>query len=250
MATCGETRVVKALLVLGLLIREVLITLESKGERLMKGRSKGAACTQSSKPLLTVGAALQGLTQDLPRRSLPSSGLSRLMGHLSEVDLHQEALCGATLAASHANHRIREAIINYLAGEGHGALQLLGCTGPETQRGLLGGCAAHRCWAMLSVGRGPGDGGEVKLKVNTGTRTNGENPMGNIFRLEIGRKCTEDGRIGKRVKPLQWRDALGDSSSLLRAGNGYCLIIHLLVDGIKMQIFALTNCIWPWGPAE
>lgn len=57
----GETRVVKALLALGLLIREVLIMFESKGERLMKGRSKGAASRLSSKPQLTVGAALQGL---------------------------------------------------------------------------------------------------------------------------------------------------------------------------------------------
>jgi len=60
MGTCGETRVVKALLALGLLIREVLITFKSKGERLMKGRSKGAASMLSSKPWLTVGAALQG----------------------------------------------------------------------------------------------------------------------------------------------------------------------------------------------
>lgn len=139
MGTCGETRVVKALLVPGLLIREVLITFESKGETLMKGRSKGAASTPSSKPQLTVGAALQGLTQDISRRSLPSSGLLRVMGHPSEAVLHQEALCGATLAAGHANHRIREVIINYLAGEGHRALQLLGCTGPETQHWLQGG---------------------------------------------------------------------------------------------------------------
>lgn len=60
MGTHGETRVVKALPALGLLIREVLITFESKGERLMKGRSKGAASRLSSKPELTAGAALQG----------------------------------------------------------------------------------------------------------------------------------------------------------------------------------------------
>lgn len=45
---------------LGLLIREVLITFESKGEGLMKGRSKGAASRLSSKLELAVGAALQG----------------------------------------------------------------------------------------------------------------------------------------------------------------------------------------------
>lgn len=60
MGTRSETGVVKALLALGLLIREVLITFESKGERLMKRRSKGAASMLSSKPRLTVGAALQG----------------------------------------------------------------------------------------------------------------------------------------------------------------------------------------------
>lgn len=27
--------------------------------------------------------------------------------------------------------------------------------------------------------------------------------------------------------------------------SGYLLIVHLLVDGIKMQIFALMNGIWP-----
>lgn len=59
MGTRSETGVVKALLALGLLIREVLITFESKGERLMKGRSKGAASMLSSKPRLTVWAALQ-----------------------------------------------------------------------------------------------------------------------------------------------------------------------------------------------
>lgn len=60
MGTRSETRVVKALRELGFLIREVLITFESKGERLMKGRSKGAASRLSSKPELTVGAALKG----------------------------------------------------------------------------------------------------------------------------------------------------------------------------------------------
>lgn len=62
MGTRGEVRVVKALLALGLLIRGVLITFESEGESLMKGRSKGAASRLSSKPRLTVEAALQGLT--------------------------------------------------------------------------------------------------------------------------------------------------------------------------------------------
>lgn len=123
------------------------------------------------------------------------------MGHPSEADLHQEALCGMSLAAGQANHRIKGVIISYSAGERYGALQLLGCTGPETQHWLQGGCAAHRHWAMPWGGRGPRDWEEVKLKDNIGTRTNGENPMGNIFMLEMGRKYIEDGQIGKHVKP-------------------------------------------------
>lgn len=55
MGTRSETRLLKALLALGLLIREVLITPESKGERLMKGRSKAAASTRSSEPWLMWG---------------------------------------------------------------------------------------------------------------------------------------------------------------------------------------------------
>lgn len=106
----------------------------------MKGRSKGAASRLSSKPRLTVGAALQGLGPG----SLPSPGLLKVMGCLSEAGLHREAPRGVTLAASQANHRIREAIVNYLAGEGCGALQLSGCAGPEAQRWLQGGSAAHR----------------------------------------------------------------------------------------------------------
>jgi len=171
------------------------------------------------------------------------------MGCPSEADLHQEVLCDATLAAGQANHRIRE-IINYLAGEGHGPFQLLSCTGPETQHWLQAGSAAHRHWVMPWVGRGPRGWGEVKLKDNIGTRTNGENLKKNIFRLEMGRKCTEAEWISKYLKPELWREPFGGASLLLRTGSRYCLIIHLLVNGIKMQIFALRNCIWSWGLAE
>lgn len=108
------------------------------------------------------------------------------MGHLSEADLHHEAPRGVTLAASHANRMIREEIINYLAGEGCGALQLLGCAGPETQRWLQGGSAAHRHRAVLWGKRRPREKGEVKLKVHIGTRTNGKNLIRNVFRLEMG----------------------------------------------------------------
>jgi len=46
----------------GLLIKEALITFESEGERLMKGRSKGAVSMPSSKPQLI----LRMLCWDLP----------------------------------------------------------------------------------------------------------------------------------------------------------------------------------------
>ena len=112
MGTHSETRAVKAFLALGLLIREVLITFESKGERLMKGRSKAAASTLSSKPRLTVAAALQGPAPGSTEKVLALVWTVKGDG----ADLHQKALCGVTLAAGHANHRIREVIINYLAG--------------------------------------------------------------------------------------------------------------------------------------
>lgn len=102
------------------------------------------------------------------------SGLSKAMEHPAEADLHQEVLSGVTLAAGHTNHRIRGVIINYLAGEGHRALQLLDCTGPEPWCCLQGGCAAHRHRAMPWGGREPRDWGEVKLKDNTGSKKMGE----------------------------------------------------------------------------